>query len=185
MKPMILAGAFACALAASTPSLASSPLGPNESAPETPMIRLAQATMNHGAHAPAAATVGAVSVSGPFAFANPAGAGAGAAFMTIAVEGGDDVLVSASSPVASRVELHTHVMDGGVMRMRQVPNIAVPGELKPGGDHVMLMGLRQALEPGQEIDLTLTFEKAGDMTLKVPVLERAAGGMGGGEHKHH
>ncbi|GAA5529976.1 copper chaperone PCu(A)C [Herpetosiphon gulosus] len=96
-----------------------------------------------------------------------------AAYMTIRNTGAADNLISASTDVAGKVELHTVVADGDVMRMEQVEKIEVPanGEalLKPGGFHVMLLEVKQDLKVGDTIDLTLTFEKAGTITLKVPV----------------
>jgi hypothetical protein len=98
-----------------------------------------------------------------------------------------DRLVSATSPAARVVELHTHIMDGGVMRMRPVTAIEVnPGEpavLRPGGLHVMLIDLTGALQAGQTIPLTLRFEKAGEVTVQVPV--RPAGAAGHGGHQGH
>lgn len=98
----------------------------------------------------------------------------GAAYMTITAQGGaGDRLVAAASPAANRAELHTHIMDGNVMRMRQVQGIDVkPGEtatLKPGGLHVMLLGLKQPLVDGQSFPLTLTFEKGGRIDVEVKV----------------
>lgn len=96
-----------------------------------------------------------------------------AAYMTIRNSGAADNLISASTDVAGKVELHTVVADGDVMRMEQVEKIEVPanGEalLKPGGFHVMLLEVKQDLKVGDTIDLSLTFEKAGTITLKVPV----------------
>jgi copper(I)-binding protein len=122
-------------------------------------------------------------------YARSASAMAGAAFMVLANTGSeDDRLIAASTDAAQRVELHTHIEDGdGVMRMVEVEDgIEVPagGEtmLQRGGLHVMLMGLTAPLNQGDQIDLTLTFEKAGDVTLTVPVdNERMDGhGMGNG-----
>lgn len=97
-----------------------------------------------------------------------------------------DRLVSATTPAARVVELHTHMMDGGVMRMRPVSAIEVnPGEpavLRPGGLHVMLIDLTAPLQPGQTIPLTLRFEKAGEVTVQVAV--RPAGASGPGQHGH-
>lgn len=98
----------------------------------------------------------------------------GAAYMTITAQGGaGDRLVAAASPAANRAELHTHIMEGNVMRMRQVQGIDVkPGEtatLKPGGFHVMLLGLKQPLVEGQSFPLTLTFEKGGRIDVEVKV----------------
>ena len=98
----------------------------------------------------------------------------------------DDRLIAAATPAAKRAELHTRIMDDGIMRMRPVEAIAVPAggmaHLKPGGDHIMLFGVRQVLELGMDISLTLTFEHAGEVTLVVPVVAR---GTGSGSHKGH
>ncbi|QFT57689.1 hypothetical protein FIU94_02530 [Sulfitobacter sp. THAF37] len=100
----------------------------------------------------------------------------GAAFMTLTNDGAeDDRLIAASSDVAGKVELHTHNEDeNGVMRMTEIEDgIAVPAggmhQLARGGDHVMFMGLNAPLEQGDEIAVTLTFEKAGEMQVMIPV----------------
>ena len=88
-----------------------------------------------------------------------------------------DRLVSAGSPAAGRMELHTHIRDGDVMRMRPVNDIPVPanGEvtLQPGGLHLMLIGLTQPMNAGQTIPVTLRFEQAGEVTIQLAV--QAAG----------
>lgn len=115
-------------------------------------------------------------VQDPFARPAPA-AGSGGAFMTIVNNTGQaDRLVSAQSPAAMMVELHETVNEGGVMKMVHQPQgFEIPArgkvELKPGGKHVMLMGLKSALEAGQTIQITLKFEKAGEITVNVPVRE--------------
>jgi len=115
-------------------------------------------------------------VQDPFARPAPA-AGSGGAFMIIVNNTAQaDRLVSAQSPAAMMVELHETVNEGGVMKMVHQPQgFEVPArgrvELKPGGKHVMLMGLKNALEAGQTIQITLKFEKAGEMTIDVPVRE--------------
>lgn len=126
-----------------------------------------------------------VSVTQPWARATPAPGGAGAAFMTITNTGGEaDTLTKAASPVANIVELHTHTMDGGVMRMSPVPAIEVPANgaatLAPGGLHVMMIGLKAPLKEGGSFPLTLTFSHAGDVTVTVPVLAPGAMGPNGG-----
>ena len=104
----------------------------------------------------------------------------GGAFMTIRNTGhADDRLVAAASPAAARAELHTHIMADGIMKMRPVEGgIAVPAEgmaeLKPGGLHVMLLGLAAPLAEGATIPVTLTFEKAGAITVEVPVMKAGA-----------
>lgn len=126
------------------------------------------------------------------AYARASNKMAGAAFMAVTNHtAADDRLISASSDVAKRTELHTHKdMGDGVMKMMHVEEgFAIPaGEthmLQRGGDHVMFMGLTQELKQGDVIDLTLTFEKAGDVIVQISVdLERkpAAGGM---DHSSH
>jgi len=113
-----------------------------------------------------------------------------AAYMTIEnTTDALDRLVAAASPVARLVELHTHIMEGGVMRMRPVTAIEVnPGEpavLRPGGLHVMLIDLVKPLRQGETIPLTLRFEKAGEVTLEVPVLAAGASGHGHGHGHGH
>lgn len=112
--------------------------------------------------------------------------GNGAAFFTIINHGPADRLIAASAPAARSVELHTHIRDGDVLRMRKVDAIAVPergrAELKPGGDHVMLFGLDPAATaPGARLPLTLSFEHAGAIQIEVPVeaLPAAASGHHG------
>lgn len=107
----------------------------------------------------------------------------GAAFMQIVNHSGaDDRLVAASSPVAEMVQLHTHKEnEAGVMQMVHVEEgfeLPVDGTLvlERGGMHVMFMGLNTPFVQGEMIPVTLTFEKAGDMTVDVMVdLERKPG----------
>ncbi|MGQ9365875.1 copper chaperone PCu(A)C [Azospirillum sp. A39] len=130
-----------------------------------------------------AGSAGTIAVVAPWARATAPHAKVGGAYMTLTNSGSTaDRLLSAASPAAEKVELHTHLMDQGVMRMRPVEDIAVepgtPTVLQPGGLHVMLMGLKQPLTEGSRFPLTLTFETAGAVTVEVPV--QAAGAM---EHK--
>jgi hypothetical protein len=105
---------------------------------------------------------------------------ASGAFMRItSAEGGK--LVGVSSPVAATVEVHEMKMDGGVMKMGAVPSLDLPAgqavELKPGGYHVMLMGLKQQLKAGDSVPLTLTIEGKGGQkeTLQVKAPVKALG----------
>ncbi|WP_411565015.1 copper chaperone PCu(A)C [Rubrivivax sp. A210] len=94
-------------------------------------------------------------------------------------------LVSASSPVAARTELHSMVLDGTVARMRQIPALELPAgaavDLKPGGYHIMLIDLKQQLQPGDTVPLTLVVEGAGGkretLELNAPVRHLASGAM--------
>lgn len=100
----------------------------------------------------------------------------GGAFLTL-VNGGDteDRLIAAASDVAARVEMHTHLQDdNGVMAMQHVEEgFVIPAHgtraLARGGDHLMFTGLNRPLEQGEEITVTLTFEKAGDLVVTMPV----------------
>ena len=88
----------------------------------------------------------------------------------------DEQLLSASSEAATHVELHLSSMsDDGTMVMQQQESIPIPAgdsvELKPGGLHVMLIELRQDLKPGDELNLRLNFQNAGEKEYKVTVRE--------------
>ncbi len=88
---------------------------------------------------------------------------------------GGDRLISAESPYAARVEIHSHTEDtNGVMRMQRLDDgIDIPQNgsivLMPGGSHIMLMGLNRELQPEAEIPITLIFEKSAPLTLLVPL----------------
>lgn len=123
------------------------------------------------AHAAFAADI---TVTDPFARASAGMATAGAAFMTLKnTSAADDRLVGASSPAAASAELHDHIKDGDIVRMRAIAEVDIPAGgtvmLKPGGMHLMLIGLKQPLREGEEFPLTLTFAKAGAITVEVPV----------------
>lgn len=102
----------------------------------------------------------------------------GAGFLTIRNEGAADRLIGASAGVSRKVEIHTHVMDGAVMRMRRVDAVPVAASattaLKPGGDHLMFVGLHAPLEEGGRFPVTLTFERAGAVTVTMEVRGVAA-----------
>ena len=126
---------------------------------------------------PAAAqpyTLGDLSIHGPWARELPAVAPNGAAYFQVE-NGGNEAsrLVSASSPIADRAELHTHEMDGGVMKMRHVRSVEVPAQsmvsFEPGGLHVMLVGLREPLVGGGSFPLSLEFAQAGTIDVTVEI----------------
>jgi copper(I)-binding protein len=100
--------------------------------------------------------------------------GTSAAYLTITNSGGTaDALVKVESDVANSVELHTMTMANNVMMMSPVDKIDVPAngkaELKPGGFHVMLIGLKHDLKEGDVVKLTLTFQNAGKIEVEAPV----------------
>lgn len=87
----------------------------------------------------------------------------------------DDRLISLSTLVAERAELHTHEQtNGGVMSMVHLTELDVPAgahiEFKPGEMHVMLVKLKKPLEPGTTIDITFEFERSGAIPVEIPVL---------------
>jgi copper(I)-binding protein len=131
-----------------------------------------------------------IQVTDPMARAMPAVAPASAAFFTL--HNGSDrmrTLVAAHSSAAKKVELHTHTRQGEVMMMRPVPQIEIPaGEtvvFQPGGLHVMLIGLNQALVEGDQIDLALEFADGERLELTVPVGNPAMPQHGEHHHGHH
>jgi len=142
-------------------------------------------------------TVGSIKIAAPWARATPKGASVGGAYLTITNTGtAPDRLVSGSSDVAQRVEIHEMGMDKGVMKMRELSQglEIKPGEtveFKPGGYHVMLVGLKKPLVQGQDLKATLQFEKAGkvDVDFKIGSIGAQSGGggahdMGGMKHSH-
>jgi hypothetical protein len=112
-------------------------------------------------------TVGSLKISAPWARATPKGASVGGGYMKITNTGtAPDRLLGGATDVANRFEVHEMSMDNGVMKMRAVTGglEIKPGqtvELKPGGYHVMLMGMKEQLVQGQHFKATLEFAKAG------------------------
>jgi len=126
----------------------------------------------------ATATLGAqaaeITVGDPYARAVPPGQPNSAVFMTLANASKQDrALVGAESTAAGAVELHTHVNEDGVMKMRRIDKIAIPAgqtvALKPGGLHVMLIGLKENLEPGKEVHMNLLFDNGTKEHIMAPV----------------
>lgn len=119
------------------------------------------------------------------------GQSAGGGYLRIDNTGGAaDRLLAASADVSATVELHTMTMEGDVMRMRRVDAIDVPAgqvvELKPGGLHIMFMGLKAPLRTGTSFPLTLRFEKAGEVKATMQVAPRVQGDAPSGHagHRH-
>ena len=133
-----------------------------------------------------------VQVEQPWARATPAGAKTGALYMTIDNKSGTaDRLIGASSDVAAKTQIHEMKVENGVMQMREIAGgLPIPANgsvvLKPGGYHVMLIGLKKPLSTGEKFPVTLTFEKAGNISVMVPVKPMGAvpdkGNMGGMGH---
>lgn len=142
---------------------------------------------------PAAAddyTAGALKIGHPWSRATPKGASIGGGYMKITNTGNTiDHLIGGASDVASRFEIHEMSMDNGVMKMRQITGglEIKPGqtvELKPGGLHLMLVGLKAPLEKGGDVKATLQFEKAGAVTVdfKIEAIGAPGPDAAGGSH---
>lgn len=128
----------------------------------------------------------AVSVEQPYVRLAPPNALATGAFMVIRNGGDKDVrVVKAENPASRVTELHTHINDAGVMRMRPVPAIDIKahGEavLKPGGMHVMLIDLKGPLAEGDTVPITLTFDDGSSKKVDARVVRPAPPAP---EHKH-
>lgn len=123
------------------------------------------------------------------------GAPNSAAFMTLNNTSDQDiVLTSVDSELARATELHNHINDEGVMRMREVPEILIPAgqsvEFKPGGLHVMFMGLANPLKQGEQGTFTLVDQSGQEYPVQAPVkkikMQMKHDHTDGhkGEHKH-
>ncbi|HEY6699208.1 MAG TPA: copper chaperone PCu(A)C [Pseudolabrys sp.] len=140
-------------------------------------------------------TVGRLKISSPWVRGTPKGAPVGGGYMIISNSGDtSDRLIDGTSDASSRFEIHEMSMDNGVMKMRPVAGgIEIkPGqtiEFKPGGYHVMFVGLKKPFERGQHVKATLHFEKAGNVAVDFPVedigAQNAGSAVPGGAAKQH
>jgi copper(I)-binding protein len=134
---------------------------------------------------------GSITAAGPWSRATAPRASVGAGYLTIRNGGAQpDRLVSATSPRAAKVEIHTMSLDDGIMRMRPLPNgleIPAGGEasLAPGGNHIMLIGLKISLREGELIPATLRFERAGPIKVHFKVAAAGSSGPGAEDGSHH
>lgn len=110
----------------------------------------------------------------PWVRATAPGAQVAGGYLVIRNQGAAaDRLLSASSPMAAKVELHVHINDNGVMKMREVRGYDVPAkgsfELKPGGAHLMFMDIRRPFKEGEMLPVKLKFEKVGEVSAEFHV----------------
>ncbi|MGG5812102.1 copper chaperone PCu(A)C [Falsiroseomonas sp. CW058] len=134
------------------------------------------------------AAAGPIRISRPWTRAAGAN-GTGAGYLTLRNTGAaPDRLVAARAAIARTVELHTHIRDGEVMRMRPVPAVDLPPgqelRFQPGGLHLMLLGLTAPLRQGERVPVTLVFERAGEVEIQLSVESAGARGPSGGGHGH-
>ena len=142
-----------------------------------------------------ATKAGDVTIGEPWLRATPNGAKVAGGYVTLTNAGASpDKLLSASIPQAGRAEIHSMSVEGGVMKMAEVPGgLAIePGKtvaLKPGGLHLMFLDLKDGLKAGETVSGTLTFERAGTVPVTFAVAPVGAPGPAraapsGGHHDH-
>ena len=148
-----------------------------------------EAHTHHHTESAGEATAGAIVVSDFWTRATLPNQKVGGGYMVITNNGEEeDRLVSISSPASGEVEVHEMSMENDIMRMRPLEGgIVIPAgetvELAPGGYHLMFQELEEGFVEGETVAVTLTFEKAGDVTLELPVL--APGSTGAKDHSQH
>ena len=130
-----------------------------------------------------------VAVQDPYVRLAPPNAPATGAFMVIRNNGDKDIkLLKADNPVSRVTELHNHINDGGVMRMRPVSSIEIKAKgeavLKPGSLHVMLIDLKSALKEGDNVAITLSFDDGSSKQVEAKVVRPQPMAMPAMEHKH-
>jgi periplasmic copper chaperone A len=124
---------------------------------------------------------GDLTIEKPWARATPKGADVGAAYVEIRNAGGDADKLTGGAADFANVEIHEMSMQGNVMQMRELKDgLTIPAhgdvKLTPGGYHLMLTGLKHPLVKGESAKVTLTFERAGAVTIEFPVVGIGASG---------
>ena len=118
-----------------------------------------------------------ITVTDAWARSSPVADRAGAVYMVLKNNTAvDDKLLSAQSDIAQTIEMHETKDSGGMLQMSPISNVPIPGngkaELKPGGMHLMLIGLNRELQAGDTISFTLFFDKAGQIPVAVQVRDQ-------------
>ena len=116
-------------------------------------------------------------IEDPWVRAVPPTAKNTALFMVIKNNGDEpDVLIGVKTDISKMVSIHKTVNQNGIMKMVHVKKLSIPPggkvELKPGGYHIMVMGLKRELKTGENVKFTLIFEKSGEIVIKAPVKMR-------------
>lgn len=132
---------------------------------------------------------GDIHIRSPWARALPPTSPTGAVYLTLTNHGAHpDKLLRASADVAERVEIHSHILEDGMMKMRQVESVILPPHedvlFAPGGQHIMLIGLKQPLAVGDQFPLLLEFDQAKQTLVQVVVQMADAQGAGKMHHSH-
>ena len=130
----------------------------------------------------------AVTVKGAWVRATAPAQKTAGAYMEL-VSASDAALVAAQTPAAAKTELHSMRMDGDVMRMRAVDQIALAAgktvKLAPGSLHLMLIDIRQPLQAGMKVPLELTFQSAGGARFMLKVEAEVRAATAATPHRHH
>lgn len=157
-------------------------------APYLTVIAQTAATDHAAATASGSYRAGTIVVEQPWARASLGSAKNSAAYLSIRNAGAQpDRLIGVFGEIAAKIEIHRHIDDGGIMRMRRVDGIDIPAggtaRLQPGGFHIMLIGLHRPLNDATSFPLTLKFENAGDIPVTVDV-RKIGQKHGAQEHRH-
>ena len=118
-----------------------------------------------------------LTIGHPWTRVTPGGVKNGVVYVTFINDGTTaDRLLKVSTPIAASASIHESSQEDGVMRMREVGSVDLPAgktvELKPGGLHIMLMGLKQPLKDGDMVPLTLTLADEGEVPVEVMVMDQ-------------
>ena len=118
-----------------------------------------------------------LTIGHPWSPASHGNAKTAAVYVTFVNDGAkSDRLLGVSSPMATHASLHSNEVSGGINHMHEMPGIDLPAgktvELKPGGLHIMLMGLKQPLKDGDMVPLTLTLADEGEVPVEVMVMDQ-------------
>jgi len=129
---------------------------------------------------------GIFSIRGPWIRSTAPGAPTTAAYFTLLNGTQEDIrLIDAKSDIAQRVEIHEHSMKDGVMKMSKVKNVLVPKQsstiFKPGGYHVMFIGLDNPVAEGDKVSITLAFDNGTEQIIEAVAKKK----MSGHGHAHH
>ncbi|WP_299017917.1 copper chaperone PCu(A)C [uncultured Photobacterium sp.] len=135
---------------------------------------------------------GQLHIDHPWSKQVPPSSSVAAAFFEISNKGNEnDTLIRAESPIAGKTELHAHIHEDGMMKMREVEEIVVPANgsknLKPGSYHIMFFDLQNTPKLGERFPLTLHFAKAGRIEVEVTVEPATYQPKGpeNNDNKHH
>lgn len=133
--------------------------------------------------------MGAIKINAPWIRSTAPGAPSSAAYFTLTNTSSIPVsIIAASSDIADRVEIHEHTMTDGVMKMQEVSGVTIPSkkrvEFKPGGYHVMFMGLKDAVKEGDKVTITLSFDNDTEQTINAIAQKKAKEHSHDHDHKH-